>query len=286
MKQYEDSFDIQDLTLLNPIMNKIDKNKLNEFTETMIVGRDLIVFDSVSSTNTKLAEIVSQKTDEGTVLISDSQTNGRGRVGRKWFSPAGYNIYLSVFFEPEIHPQYSPVFTFIASLALVEALKLFGFTPEIKWPNDILINQKKVSGVLTEMKSTGEKLDFIIVGIGLNVNMTKEIVEENLPGEIQNITSLYIENGNKFNREYVISRLINSLDKYYLKFMREGVHSIIAQWTTEWGKLNEMISIDLSGEIISGMVRKVDSNGYIYIEKSDGNLEKVIAGDAIFNSKD
>lgn len=267
-------------------MSIIDKNKVNEFTETLIVGKNVIVLDSVSSTNSEMAERVSKKLDEGTVLISDTQTRGKGRMGRGWFSPGGFNIYMSVLFEPEIQSSYSPVFTFIASLALVRTLECFGFTPVIKWPNDVLINQKKVSGVLTEMKSTGDRLDFVIVGIGLNVNMTQEIIELNLPDEFNKITSLYIENGNEFNREYVISILINNLDKYYLKFNSEGIHSIIAEWTTEWGKLNEMISIDISGEIVSGIVRKVDSTGYIYIEKSDGKLEKVIAGDIIFNNQD
>ena len=263
-------------------MSSIEKEKVNEFIKTEIVGKDVIVFDTVSSTNTKLAELASQKHNEGTVLLSDSQTGGKGRMGREWFSPGGVNIYMSVLFEPEIQPSYSPVFTFIASLAIVETLKYFDFEPKIKWPNDVLINQKKVSGVLTEMKSTGDKLDFIVVGIGLNINITKEIIETALPDEVSKITSFYIENGNEFNREYVTSKLINSLDKYYLKFIREGIHSIVVEWTTEWGKLNEMISVDVSGDVVSGIVRKVDSYGYIYIEKQDGNLEKVIAGDTVF----
>jgi len=268
------------------MVQKIDKKKVEEFTETSIVGKELIVVESVSSTNTKLAEIISSETEEGTVLVSDAQTGGKGRLGRKWFSPGGTNIYVSVFFEPEIQPNYSPVFTFIASLALADTLKFFDFTPEIKWPNDILINNKKVSGVLTEMKLKGDKLDFIIVGIGLNVNMTKDIIAQSLPEEKEKITSLYIENGNEFNREYVLSKLINSLDRYYLKFLREGIHSIVAEWTIEWGKMNEMISIDVTGEIVTGIVRKVDSYGYIFIEKPDGSLEKVIAGDTLFNIKD
>ena len=267
-------------------MNKIDKNRLKEFEDTVIVGRDLIVFDTVTSTNSRLAELASEQIEEGAVLISDTQTNGKGRLDREWFSPRGSNIYMSVLFQPELQPDYSAVFTFIASLAIVETLKYFDFTPAIKWPNDVLINQKKVSGVLTEMKSKGDKLEFIIVGIGLNVNMTKEIIELNLPNEISRITSLYIENGNEFNREYVLSKLISNLDKYYLKFIRDGIHSIVADWTSEWGKLNEIVSIDKSGKIVSGIVRKVDSYGYIYIEKSDGDLEKVITGDMIFNNQD
>ena len=191
-------------------MSSIEKEKVNEFIKTEIVGKDVIVFDTVSSTNTKLAELASQKHNEGTVLLSDSQTGGKGRMGREWFSPGGVNIYMSVLFEPEIQPSYSPVFTFIASLAIVETLKYFDFEPKIKWPNDVLINQKKVSGVLTEMKSTGDKLDFIVVGIGLNINITKEIIKTALPDEVSKITSFYIENGNEFNREYVTSKLINS----------------------------------------------------------------------------
>ena len=121
---------------------------------------------------------------------------------------------------------------------------------------------------------------------GYFVNMKKEVIVENLPEEFNSVTSLYIENGNEFNREYVLSKLINSLDRYYLKFIRDGLHSITAEWAIEWGKLNERISIDTSGEIVSGIVRKVDSYGYIFIETPDGNLEKVITGDIIFNIKD
>ncbi|MGI9534627.1 MAG: biotin--[acetyl-CoA-carboxylase] ligase [Thermodesulfobacteriota bacterium] len=155
-------------------MNIIDKNKLIEHIESDLIGNEVIVLDSVSSTNTKMSELVSNNINEGTVLISDKQTGGKGRMGREWFSPPGCNIYMSVLFEPEILPDFSPVFTFIASLAIVETLKHFDFKPEIKWPNDVLLSQKKVSGVLTEMKSTGKRLDFIIVGMGLKCKYDKK----------------------------------------------------------------------------------------------------------------
>lgn len=263
----------------------MNEKKIREFVKSLIVGKDIMVLDSVSSTNTKLAELASSEFNDGMVLLSDFQTAGRGRMGRHWFSPDGLNIYMSVLFKPDIHPHYSPVFTFIASIALVKTLRYLNFIPVIKWPNDILINRKKVSGVLTEMKSMGDKLDYIIVGIGLNVNMTKEFVEKNLPSDLDKITSLLMENGNEFDREYVASKLISYLDECYLKFLRQGVYSVVADWTNEWGKLNEFVSIDVSGKIISGVVRKVDSHGYIYIEKTNGSLEKIIAGDMVFSSQ-
>lgn len=266
------------------LMGKIDQQKISELVRSLIIGSDIMVLDSVSSTNTMLSEIASSNPGEGMVLIADEQTGGRGRAGKNWFSPSGSNIYMSVLFRPDIHPSYSPVFTFIASLALVKTLKGFNFVPEVKWPNDILINGKKVSGVLTEMRSKEGKLDYIIVGIGLNVNLTEELININLSGEVNKVTSLFLESGEKFGREQVASRLISVLDEYYLKFLRLGTHFIVADWTNKWGKLNEFVSINVSGKIVSGVVRKVDSYGYIYIEEPGGNLKKIVAGDMLFGN--
>ncbi len=265
-------------------MGKIDKQKISKLIRSLIIGRDVRVFDSVSSTNTVLSEIALSDPGEGIVLIADEQTGGRGRGEKNWFSPGGSNIYMSVLFRPDIYPSYSPVFTFIASLALVKTLKGLNFAPEIKWPNDILIKGKKVSGVLTEMRSKEDKLDYIIVGIGLNVNLTEELIKLNLSGEVNKVTSLFLESGKKFGREQVASRLISVLDEYYLKFMRLGTHFIVADWTNKWGKLNEFVSINVSGKVVSGVVRKVDSYGYIYIEKSGGELKKIVAGDMLFGN--
>ena len=252
---------------------------LKENLDTRTVGNELIYYESVESTNKLLFEQAEKGAEEGTVLIADAQTGGKGRLGRTWFSPGGVNLYLSVILRPDVNTQNSAVFTFIASLALVNTLDLLNINSTIKWPNDILINSKKVAGVLTEMTSEGVDLNFIIIGIGLNINLSKESIDENLPEISESVTSLSIERNNTIDREKVAEILIHNLDNYYLQFKTEGINSIVAEWSNRCGLLNKMISVKVDNKIISGIARKIDNNGFLYIEDNKGNLEKIIAGD-------
>ena len=254
--------------------------KIKANIKTNIVGGELIYFESVESTNKVLYELA----DNGlmkkvTVLIADTQTGGKGRLGRTWYSPGGVNLYLSVLFRPDVNTQNSAVFTFIASLALAKSLDDLNLKSTIKWPNDIMIKNKKVAGVLTEMKSDGINLNFIILGIGLNINLTKASIEENLSDISNAVTSLSIESNKSIEREKVAEILIHYLDEYYLKFKTEGVNSIVAEWSNRWGMLNERISVKVDNKTINGIARKIDNNGFLYIEDINGNLEKIIAGD-------
>ena len=246
---------------------------------TTIVGKELIYKESVESTNKLLFKLAEEGLEDGTVLISNQQTGGKGRLDRSWYSPGGVNLYLSVLFCPEISPQNSAVFTFVASLALQKTLDELDISSQIKWPNDVLINTKKVAGVLTEMKSDGSALDFIIVGIGLNINMSIESIIENLTDISNSVTSLSIEKNKNFEREEVAARLITFLDEYYMQFISEGINSIVAEWSNRWGKLNENIAVKVDNKVISGIARKVDNYGFLYIEDKNGNLIKIIAGD-------
>ena len=129
------------------------------------------------------------------------------------------------------------------------------------------------------MKSDGINLNFIILGIGLNINLTKESIDENLADISNSVTSLGIESNKDIEREKVAEILIYHLDEYYKKFKTEGVNSIVAEWSNRWGMLNEKISVKVDNKTISGIARKIDNNGFLYIEDSNGNLEKIIAGD-------
>lgn len=254
-------------------------NNIKEKLRTKLVGTELIYFESVESTNRLLNELAEKGKEDGAVLISDRQTGGKGRLGRQWFSPGGVNLYLSALLRPEVNPQNSAVFTFIASLALLKTLDALNISSQIKWPNDLLINNKKVAGVLTEMKNEGNKLEFIILGIGLNINLTSDAIKENLPKISDSVTSLSIEKNMVLDREDVAAKLIGFLDEYYLQFMSEGINSIVAEWSNRWGMLNEEISVKVDNKIIRGIARKVDNYGFLYIENDKGNLEKIIAGD-------
>ena len=257
----------------------MDIKKVKKNINATIIGRELLFYNSVGSTNELLFKEAEQGLEEGAVLIADTQTGGRGRLGRSWYSPPGANLYLSLLLRPDVSPQNSAVFTFIASLALVKTLEQLKIDPTIKWPNDILINNKKAAGVLTEMKSENSILDFIIIGIGLNINLSKDSINNNLPDIADTVTSLSIEKGRKLDREKTAQILINWLDEYYMKFKFEGINSIVAEWSIRWGRLNEKVSIKIDNKTVSGIARKVDNYGFLYIEDSEGKLQKIIAGD-------
>ena len=257
----------------------MDIEKIKKNINTEIVGRELLFYNSVGSTNELLFEEAEHGLGDGAVLIADTQGGGKGRLGRSWFSPPGANLYLSLLLRPDVSPQNSAVFTFIASLALVKTLEQLKIYPTIKWPNDILINKKKTAGVLTEMKSENNNLHFIIIGIGLNINLSKDLIDKNLPEIADTVTSLRIEKGKKLDREKTTQILINWLDVYYMKFKFEGINSIVAEWSNRWGRLNEKVAIKIDNKTVSGIARKVDNYGFLYIEDSEGKLQKIIAGD-------
>lgn len=263
----------------------MQEDRIKSLIDTEIIGKKLSVYSDVDSTNDVLHSLAYENNEQdGTVIISDSQTKGRGRLSRNWFSPKGVNVYISILFRPKILVQNSPVFTFLASLALSETFDNYKVQSQIKWPNDILINNKKVAGVLTEMKSSNNLVEFIVVGIGVNLNLSKKEIKERLREVSNSTTSLFEELGKFIDREIFISELLKNLDDIYLIFKRQGIDYIVARWACRWGHLNERVKLDVDGKIIEGIARKVDNCGYLYVEKSNGNLEKIIAGDIIIES--
>lgn len=259
----------------------LDTKKIKNSLDTEVLGDTLYVFRDIESTNTVLFGLGGEGTPDGTVVISDSQSGGRGRMNRSWFSPAGVNIYLSALLRPEISLSESAVFTFVASLALSDCMENAGISADIKWPNDLLVKGKKIAGVLTEMKPGRNNFaEFIIVGMGVNLNMPQEQFDtDGGPGE--KATSVLAVSGSEVDRELFAAQLINYLEKYYIKFRAEGAYSIVATWVNRWGYMNERASIFMENRKIEGVVRKVDTSGYLYIETDDGELEKVISGDIV-----
>jgi birA, biotin-[acetyl-CoA-carboxylase] ligase region len=158
-------------------MNSLTNNSIKKFLKTETLGVAIYCFDEIGSTNEIAFELGKKGAPEGTVVISDSQTRGRGRLRRKWISPPGLNLYMSVIFRPGIPLKDASLLTLISSVAVVECIKVEGGVALIKWPNDVLINGKKVSGILTETEAQGDRVDFVIVGIGVNLNMTAEIMQ-------------------------------------------------------------------------------------------------------------
>ncbi len=258
-------------------------SEIRKHLSAEIIGEKLFVYDEVGSTNDVLLELISEgAASDGTVVVSDSQTAGRGRLGRKWVSPAGRNLYLSALFCPEISPQESSVFTFLASCALVEVFSGYGIDATIKWPNDILVDGKKISGVLTELGTSDGAVDYLVIGIGVNLNLPEEFIRSEMEDISQKTTSLSILLGEEVIREKVCAELINALDQFYGEFRRCGTQAIVDMWVERWGFLGKEMSVDVSGEVVCGVVESVDANGFLYLRTQEGGLRRVITGDTVF----
>jgi len=188
---------------------------------------------------------------------------------------------MSLILRPEIDAKDAPLLTFVASIAVAETIKRRGADPFIKWPNDVLIGRKKVAGVLTEMQPKGDRVDFTVVGIGVNLNMTKEFMEKEM-GEVAEIaTSLREATGKEIDRTKFTADLINELETWYQRFIREGKSSIIKEWTEGWGAVNRRVRVKFDENVVEGIALRVDENGYLIVKRDDGTIETIVAGDVI-----
>jgi len=186
---------------------KINSELLINQLKSEKFGKSIYSFEDVGSTNEVAHELAINGAPEGTVVISDSQTRGKGRLERKWISPSGKNIYISTIFRPKIEARDAPFLTLVSSIALAETIRNEGTDAFIKWPNDVLIDDRKVAGVLTEMTARGGRVDSIIVGIGLNINMTDQDMDEEMGKVAEIATSLRIVTGREIKEEELEDRL-------------------------------------------------------------------------------
>ncbi len=232
--------------------------------DVKLIGKRIIVLEEVESTNDEIKKYL--KEDEGLVVIANSQTQGRGRLGRSWHSPKGTGIYLSALVKPNIKLELLPPITLAAGLASVLAIKSFSkSSPYLKWPNDILIKGKKVSGILCELCDSNPLS--LIIGIGINANQETKHFQEPLK-EIA--TSLLLENGAKVDRESLTISLISSLDKVYNEFLDNGIPSIVKQWTDHTDLFGKKITIVQGGVVYTGTALRLTEEGQLEMSFKEG----------------
>lgn len=245
--------------------------------KTNLIGKEILIFDEVSSTNDIAMEMGAKGGEDGLVVVADSQAHGRGRLGRTWISPRGVNLYLSILLRPEFSPLHASALTMMAAVATAAAIsKTTGLDAKIKWPNDILIVQKKVSGILTEMNAEEERINYVVIGIGVNVNMEKD----DFPGNLRMpATSLMESLGRKVNRPELLCSLLESLDSNYRDLKQKGVMSVIQKWRRLCSTLNKKVKVTLPGEIIRGVAEDVTQEGGLIVRLGDELTKVVYAGD-------
>ncbi|KCZ70289.1 biotin-(acetyl-CoA carboxylase) ligase [Candidatus Methanoperedens nitroreducens] len=241
--------------------------------KTSIIGKNIQYFNEIESTNT-IAREVAGSVEEGTVIIAESQTGGRGRMGRKWISPEG-GIWLSLILKPRIQPLYASRITLLAGVSVAKTIRSYGLLAGIKWPNDVLINGKKVCGILTEIEAEIDVIDYCIVGIGIDANVDTE----SFPEEVrESSTSLKKELGHEVDRAGFVQRLIEEFEALYLKFQRDDFSSILDEWRDMSATIGEWVKITTRTRTIYGEAVGVDSEGALILETGEGKLEKIVAG--------
>jgi BirA family biotin operon repressor/biotin-[acetyl-CoA-carboxylase] ligase len=257
---------------------KVDR--LQEGLRTKLFGKRIIFLREVSSTNDYAKELASYGAEEGTVVIAESQTAGRGRLGREWISPKG-GLYCSVILRPQIGVSEAVKFVFVASLAVANVLdEVYRLKVETKWPNDVLINGKKVCGILTETNTTGEKVNYAVIGVGVNANFA---VKDALPKElVKASTSLEDEIGRKIRFEELFQALIERLESLYDLFSKEGFVPILSEWKKYAGFLGKRVEVTSGAKKLSGAAVDVDSDGSLILKQTDGSV-KLVSGDLSVN---
>lgn len=241
--------------------------------KTSVIGKDIHYFKETESTNT-IAREIANTVGEGVVVIAESQTQGRGRLGRKWISPEG-GIWLSIILKPRIQPLYAPRITLLAGVAVAKTIRSIGLQARIKWPNDVLINEKKVCGILTEIEAEIDLIDHCVVGIGIDANVDTESFPEDVR---ESSTSLKKELGHEINRVEFVQRLLEEFEALYLKFQNEGFPSILEEWRNMSATIGEWVKITTQTKTIYGEAIGVDNEGALILETGEGQLEKIVAG--------
>ncbi len=250
---------------------------LARLPEDQIIGRDIRVFQSTASTNDLVERLARDGLDEGVVVFAESQTKGRGRLGRTWHSPAGKGLWFSLLLRPNLRPQAATQLTIVAATALARAIReQTGLKPEIKWPNDILLRGRKVVGILTELSAELDHVKHITLGIGVDVNQRAD----EFPAEMRKLaTSLSIEAGRGVNRPDLAAAILIELDRDYRR-LREGQFARLAEeWEAQCVTLGRRVSIIVGGRAVSGRAESLDDDGALLLRTEHGRLERIIGGD-------
>ena len=241
---------------------------------TKWAGKTVHFAREIDSTNLWIKRLAKEGASEGTLALAEFQSAGRGRLGRSWEVPEGTSVMMSILLRPKFEPQYAPTLTLVMGMAVAKAVKSLGFDVSIKWPNDVVVSHKKICGILTEMGVRDGKIDYAVIGVGINVNI-KEFPEE----MADKATSLYLESGKEFDRSQIPGLVMEAFEEYYEKFaatcdlsgLKEEYESILANY-------NQPVRV-LAKEPYEGVARGITDGGELLVEKTDGTIATVSAGE-------
>lgn len=242
-----------------------------------VVGREVRVFEKTDSTNDVIEKLARDGVKEGFVVLAESQTKGRGRLGRTWVSPARKGLWMSVLLRPRLTPQAATRLTVASATALARAIReITTITPEIKWPNDLLVRGKKIAGILTEMSAELDTVKYVIVGVGVNVNLETR----DFPPELRKLaTSLAAEQGKRVSRPDLAAAFLRELDRDYAAVCGGNFEALIDEWMHQCTTIGQQVRIQMGGRVITGRAESLDADGALLLRTPHGRLERIIGGD-------
>ena len=245
--------------------------------KTKVIGRDIHVFERTTSTNDVIEKLARDGVKEGAVVFAESQTKGRGRLGRKWISPERKGLWFSVLLRPDLRPQETTQLTVASATALRRAIQSeTGLNPEIKWPNDILIRGKKVAGILTELSAELDRVKHVILGVGVDVNLNAN----EFPAELRKTaTSLKVETGRTVSRPELATAILRELDHDYARVCGHFFADVADEWEAHCTTIGREVTIRTGERKIRGRAESLDEDGALLLRTEHGHLERIIGGD-------
>lgn len=252
---------------------------LSRLGRTRIIGRDIRVFQETTSTNDVIEKLAHDGVPEGVVAFAESQTRGRGRLGRSWFSPPGNGLWFSVLLRPRFRPQQTTQLIVAAAVALARAVENHTFlAPKIKWPNDLLVRGRKLAGILTELSAEQDVVRYVVLGIGINVNTGPD----QFPGPLRRTaTSLRIEAGRPFERAEFAAHVLHELDQFYLRVVRGDFEAVAGEWEARCTTVGKFVVVTIGQRRVRGRAEALDSEGALLLRTEHGHLERITGGDVL-----
>ncbi len=253
-------------------------HQLRSRPHAKIIGKAIQSYETLESTNIQAKKMADSNAEEGTVVVASIQSKGKGRLNRTWISPEG-GLWLSVILRPNIPPQKATLVTLMAANAVAETLSEYGLEARIKWPNDVLIDGKKVCGILTEAKTMGNMIEYLILGIGINANFELSELPEDIRGAS---TTIKHELNKDISQDELFHRLLVHMDMYYGLLSASDYKKIIETWKEKSDTLGRHVKITTQKDSILGIAEDIDDTGALILKKNDGGIQKFSAGDCVY----
>lgn len=265
--------------VLESAPDKLFPTEIEAYLQTKWLGRQLEYKETVTSTNeiAKARAMTSTGAVNGLVCVAEEQTGGHGRLSRGWFSPYGKGLWFSMVLTPSFLPEKAPKCTLLAAVAVVKAINQYaGVDATIKWPNDILLHGKKLVGILTEMNAEFGHINYVVIGIGVNVCVPRAMVPKELRASAISLTDVAKE---KINRTELLAAVLKNFEELYEMVLQEGFDQILTLWRHYSSTLNQEVKVVAPDETYVGTAVDIDNDGLLMVKRQDGKLTKVVAGD-------